>query len=122
MVNLVNMKHRTLSIEHRRKIGDALRDKRYLKHQSRVINTNGYVMLYIPKHPLAQKKPYVLEHRKVMFEHLGRLLRKDEIVHHINGNKQDNRIENLQLVPKNWKGKINLNSQCPRCGHKYYVA
>lgn len=57
---------------------------------------NGYVWTYAPDHPNNRAK-YVLEHRLVLEKHLGRYLAADENVHHINGQKDDNRIENLEL-------------------------
>ena len=60
----------------------------------------GYIMILDKNNPNSDKSGYVLEHRKVMSEHLRRPLRNDEIVHHINGNKTDNRVENLEVT--NW--------------------
>lgn len=69
----------------------------------RIKNYAGYIKVYEPV--LAKdryKEPYIPEHRLVMEKYLGRKLRKEEVVHHINGKKDDNRVENLMLF-KNQK-------------------
>lgn len=58
---------------------------------------SGYVMVKRPESPMAMKNGYVPEHRLVMAEHLGRPLERFENVHHINGVRDDNRLENLEL-------------------------
>lgn len=61
----------------------------------------GYVFVKMPDYPSANKGGYVREHRLVMEKYLGRYLEPEERIHHLNGNKQDNRIENLQLFKNN---------------------
>ena len=81
--------------------------------------TRGYIEVWKPNHPMAQKSGYLMEHRLLMAEHLGRMLTSKEVVHHLNGIKDDNRLANLELM-----GAVEHNKlpkpppkpfECPNC-------
>lgn len=65
----------------------------------------GYIYIWVNDKSLyasmRNKDNYIYEHRLVMAQHLSRCLIDDEIVHHINEKRDDNRIENLKLMTKN---------------------
>jgi len=59
---------------------------------------SGYKLIFLPNHPYSAATGYIREHRLVMEEKIGRYLRPEEKVHHLNGIRTDNRISNLALV------------------------
>ena len=93
-----------LSEEHRLKViktlssQNQLGDKNLQWKGGKIINGNGYVMVKNYTHPIRTNNNYYPEHRLIMEEHIGRILSRKENVHHINGIKTDNRIENLLLI------------------------
>lgn len=77
-------------------------DENHLKSDldegGRVVDSYGYVMIKKHSHPYSQSSGYIREHRLVMEVELQRYLTADEIIHHKNRDKSDNRPENLEVV------------------------
>ena len=78
----------------------------------------GYIEVYCPTHPAARGGKYVREHRLVMEKYLGRYLLPGEQVHHKNGIKDDNKLENLELISKRpHLGEVT----CPHCRKRFLI-
>ncbi len=104
----------------------------YSKRNGR-IRRGEYWYIKIWEHPCSGKQGYVAEHRLVMEKKIGRYLKFGEIVHHINHNPADNRIENLQLfsspgqhlkyghpeVSESQRGITIYKEKCHNCGKEF---
>lgn len=90
----------------------------------KIVSCGDYKFAVVPNHPNATKHGYVLLHRIIMENHIGRILDADEVVHHKNFDKNDNRIENLELMSRSEhtklhqqeKGHLEFEIKCPVCG------
>jgi len=86
-----------------------------------LVTKEGYIWIYKPEHPNAYSGKYVPQHILVMEDSLGRLIDGAiESVHHINGDRADNEISNLQLR-KRYHGKGQA-WECQDCGSHNVVA
>ncbi len=65
----------------------------------RECTSNGYIRIYDPAHPMAQRQGWVLEQRKVWHSAYGPIP-TGCVIHHKNGDKADNRLENLEMLSR----------------------
>jgi HNH endonuclease len=113
----------TLGIQ-RRENGHHKGENHWAWKGGKVHRHHGYVSVAIssdsPYISMSEgSRNYVLEHRLVMAQSLGRPLRSDETVHHKNGQRNDNRIENLQLMVG--PHQVGISVCCGDCGSKNIV-
>jgi hypothetical protein len=93
----------------------------------KIVSKGQYEYAVVPEHPKATKHGYVLLHRIVMENYLGRLLEDDEIVHHIKEDeKKNNDIDNLELcldyIHSKYhakKGRTYVTLICNFCGEEF---
>ena len=90
------------SVESRRQFSEAKKCKyngmNGCGHTKR--RSDGYIAVYAPLHPNARQDGYVMQHTVIMEQNIGRYLHRDEVVHHKNHIRNDNRLENLVLMNK----------------------
>lgn len=93
-----SLKDKKHSEEHKRKNSEARKGKKnYRWKGGKTITKEGYIEILKPNHPFANCRGYIFEHRLVMEKEIGRYLKPEEVVHHIDGNPANNAEKNLKL-------------------------
>lgn len=116
-------KGKTISEEQRRKISErnscdynGLNGYGHTKRHNR-----GYMLAYVPKHPNAHADGYVMFHTILMERAIGRYLTQDEVVHHVNHIRDDNRIENLRLMDKHEHRSMHMKERKMKRGNDLLI-
>ena len=93
----------------------------------KIISKGDYQYALVKEHPFATKNGYVLLHRVIIENHLGRLLNPNEVVHHKDGERRNNNLENLEVLDAREhlhlhatkKGIKTVILKCPSCNRKF---
>lgn len=96
-------KNRKMSDETKKKLSIA-KTKKGVGHKK--TRKDGYISIYFPDHPKSNKDGYIMEHDLIMECKIGRWLKPKEVVHHKNKIRNDNRIENLELMTSREHAKL----------------
>lgn len=121
---LKGRKRKPFTEEHRRKISESLKGKfsrptRFGGHRKK--RADGYIYIYCPNHPYASAEGYVMEHVLVMEAQVGRYITREYVVHHKNHIRDDNRIENLELMTFSEHAKLHLEERTKNKTMKYHT-
>jgi len=94
----------------------------------KTVKKGEYVYAVVPGHPRAIEFGYVLLHRVLMENHLGRLLDSNEVVHHIDDKKLNNDLSNLEVLDKiehlrrhATTGRAMVELRCPECRKRFAI-
>lgn len=87
----------------KRRLSEA-KSQRGIGHKKK--RCDGYIAIYFPDHPKSTSDGFIMEHVLMMECFIGRWIKDDEVVHHKNKIRDDNRIENLQLLTKSEHARL----------------
>lgn len=95
----------------------------------KVVSKGDYLYALVPEHPNATKNGYVLMHRVIMESQLGRVLGRNEVVHHLDGDKKNNVPTNLIVMDRlehnrhhgYGVGRVVLKMKCPICEKEFEI-
>lgn len=73
-----------------------------------IVLKNGYMACAVIYQ--TGRRGMILQHREVMEEHIGRELREDEVVHHVDENKLNNQPDNLQIMSREEHSRLHAKS------------
>lgn len=92
----------------------------------KTVKKGDYVYAVVPDHPKSTKDGYVLLHRVIVENYIGRLLKSNEVVHHKDGNKHNNSIDNLEVMDSKAHNKMHSSTgrayvvlTCSECGRHF---
>lgn len=95
----------------------------------KIVSSGDYNRAVVRNHPNRNAHDYVLHHRVAMENHIRRLLSSCEVIHHKNGDKKDNRVENLEILDRASHAKLHgadksiayVTLKCPQCNKIFTI-